>query len=75
MGRADEKISFLTHLALDEKAVVISPHSAPFERLQRSFLDGIRGVPASISCPPGTNPFTHVLHRPGRWAFVWVPED
>lgn len=72
---AEEMLSFLTRMMLDEGAVVISPHPEPFRRVERSFLDGIRGVPASVSAPPGTNPYGAALGRMGRWAFVWIPED
>lgn len=74
MPKTDEFVNFLIRSAVDDGAIVISPHQEPFRPRQRSFLDGIRNIPATISSPPGTNPFTHVLGQPGRWMFVWIPE-
>jgi hypothetical protein len=61
-------------MAVQEGAVVISPHEGPFRAKQRDFLDGIRHIPASIINPPGLNPYSAALGSPGRWIFVWVPE-
>lgn len=75
MNKTDELLRFLIGTAVDEGAVVIAPHMEPFRAKERNFLDGIRSVPSSISSPPGSNPFTTVLSRPGRWMFVWIPEN
>jgi hypothetical protein len=61
-------------MLLDEGAVIIQPHPEPFRRVERDFLDGLRSIPASISAPPGVNPYSMALGRPGRWAIVWIPE-
>jgi hypothetical protein len=71
---AAEILGYMTKVMVDEGAVVIQPHPEPFRAKQRNFLDGIRSVPAAISAPAGTNPFTSVLDRPGRWLFVWIPD-
>lgn len=73
-SKTDDLIRFLISTAVDDGAVIIAPHREPFRPKERNFLDGIRNTPASISAPPGTNPFTHVLRQPGRWMFVWIPE-
>lgn len=70
----EEIVAFITGMMYDEKVVVISPHQDEFRRVERDFLDGIRRIPASISAPPGVNPYGAALGRPGRWMFVWVPE-
>ena len=69
-----EMVRFFTKLTLDEGCVVIAPKAERFRSMERSFLDGIRNVPADITAPPGTNPYAAALGRPGRWLFVWVPE-
>lgn len=70
----EQMLGMIRQLMLDEGCVVISPHQEPFMRVERSFLDGIRSVPASISAPPGVNPYGAALGRRGRWMFVWIPE-
>lgn len=67
-------INFLTAELVRDGGVVIAPHPDPFRPKERSFLDGIRSVPSSISAPPGTNPYIAVTRRPGRWVFIWMPE-
>lgn len=69
-----EMVSMLTKLMGDEGCVTISPYPSEFRAVERSFLDGIRRVPASITAPPGLNPYSAALGRPGRWLFVWIPE-
>jgi hypothetical protein len=73
-SKADELLRFLTGVMVDEGTVIIEPRIEPFRAMQRNFLDGIRKCPARISVKPGTDPYTAVLDRPGRWLFVWVPE-
>lgn len=70
----DQFLNFLINHAVGDGAIVIAPHKDPFRSRQRNFLDGIRNVPASISAPPGQNPFTEILAKDGRWMFVWIPE-
>ena len=72
--KTDELVRFLTGMAVQDGAVIISPHPDPFRPKERSFLDGIRTVPSSISSPPGLNPYTAVTRKPGRWMFVWIPD-
>ena len=74
MGNTHELMNFLIATAVDDGAVVISPHREPFRRVEREFLDSIRHVPATISSPQGSNAFEQVLRKPGRWMFVWIPE-
>jgi hypothetical protein len=69
-----EIVSLMTKLMMDEGCVTISPKAEAFRPVERSFLDGIRRVPADITAPPGTNPYSAALGRPGRWLFVWIPE-
>jgi hypothetical protein len=69
-----EIIDLMRKLMLDEGCVVISPHQDQFLRVERSFLDGIRNVPATVSAPPGVNPYGAALGHRGRWMFVWIPE-
>lgn len=74
MGNTMELMNFLIATAVDDGAVVIAPHRDPFRRRERDFLDGIRDVPSTIASPRGSNAFTEVLSKPGRWMFVWIPE-
>lgn len=74
MANTMELMNFLIASAVDDGAVVIAPHAQPFRRKERAFLDGIRDVPSTISSPRGSNAFTEVLRKPGRWMFVWIPE-
>lgn len=69
-----EIVQFFTKLSLDEGCIIISPHEEPFRPVERSFLEGIRRVPADISAPPGVNPYSMALGYPGRWMFVWIPD-
>jgi hypothetical protein len=66
--------SLMFKLMMDEGCVTISPKEEPFHAYERSFLDGVRRCPADITAPPGVNPYSAALGRPGRWLFVWVPE-
>lgn len=66
---------WLRVMAVQEGAVTISPYPEPFTRYQREFLEGLRRIPASITAPPGTNPYAAAMGRPGWWLMVWVPED
>lgn len=72
--QVNELVTFLTSVAVGDGAVIISPHPDPFRPFERSFLDGIRRCPATISAPAGTNPYSATLRKPGRWMFVWIPE-
>lgn len=72
--RAEDMLMFLRNMMLDEGTVIIQPHKEPFRPLERSFLDGIRKCPAAITAPPGVNPYSAALGRPGRWVFLWIPE-
>jgi hypothetical protein len=69
-----EMVLLFTKLSQDEGCVTISPKAEPFRRVERSFLDGIRNIPADITAPAGVNPYGAALGRPGRWMFVWIPE-
>jgi hypothetical protein len=69
-----EIVSMLTKLMGDEGCVTISPKTEPFRAVERSFLEGIRRVPADITAPAGVNPYAAAMGRPGRWLFVWIPE-
>jgi hypothetical protein len=68
-----EIVGLMTTLIQQEGCVTISPKAEPFRAVERSFLDGIRRVPADITAPPGVNPYGAALGRPGRWLFVWIP--
>lgn len=75
MGRKpEEMINLIRKMMLDEGCITIAPKRDQFRTRERDFLEGIRRVPAEINAPPGTNPYTIALGRPGRWLFVWIPE-
>lgn len=73
-GKAEDYAAFLTREMVHEGAVIIKPHPEPFRSKERSFLDGIKTVPAAISGPPGKDPFGLVFSRPGHWLFIWLPD-
>ena len=66
---------FLGKMMLDEGAIVIEPYPEPFRRFEHDFLEGLRRIPASISAPPGVNPYTMAMGKPGRWMMVWIPDE
>lgn len=74
MSKVDEVVGFLTHVAVGDGAIIISPHAEPFRAVEKDFVDSLRHVASSISAPPGVNPYTAVTRRAGRWLFVWIPE-
>jgi hypothetical protein len=69
-------IQFFTKMVADDDCICIAPHQAEFGPMERSFLDGLRRVPAAITAPPGSgNPFQYILGRGrGRWLMIWVPD-
>lgn len=76
MAKPEEMISLIMRMMNEDQAVVISPHPQAFRELaERDFIDRIRRIRAAISAPAGSNPYTQISRKPGRWFFVWVPED
>jgi hypothetical protein len=75
MGKSDEFFGMLRELARQEGAVCIAPHQREFRRYERDFLDKLRHIPASITSPNGTNPYSMALGKPGKWLMVWIPDD
>jgi len=71
----DALIRYILMAAKADGAVVIEPHREPFRAKQRTFLDGLRTIPARITAPPG-DPFARILNENGngRWMMVWIPE-
>lgn len=65
---------FFGKMMIDEGCVVIAPKQEPFMQYERSFLEGLRKVPADIEAPAGVNPYGAALGRRGRWMVVWIPE-
>ena len=65
---------WLAQMAVQEGGVVIAPYPDYFRSQERSFLEGLRRVPASIVNPPGVNPYSMALGKPGRWMMVWIPD-
>lgn len=70
----DNYLKVIFHEVISEGAIIISPRPGEFGRFERSFLDGIRRVPAVIDGPPGIDPYAYALGRPGRWLFLWIPD-
>jgi hypothetical protein len=70
-----EIFRMMTKLMGDEGCVTIAPKTEQFRPVERSFLDGIRRVPADITAPAGVNPYGAALGKPGRWLFIWIPDD
>lgn len=70
----EQYLQVLLHEMKQEGAIVISPRPGEFTRFEQSFLDGVRKIPAVIDQPPGVNPYTYALGKPGRWVFLWVPD-
>ena len=70
----DEVIQFFMRMINDEDCIVIRPHMSEFRVVERDFLEGIRRIPAAITCPPGRNPYSYVMGHKGHWLMVWVPE-
>lgn len=72
--KPEEMISLVRKLMLDEGCVTIAPRQEVFRAHERDFLEGLRRIPAEINAPPGANPYSMALGRPGRWLMVWIPE-
>lgn len=72
--KPEEMISLVRKLMLDEGCITIAPRASEFRGYERDFLEGLRRIPAEINAPPGVNPYTMALGRPGRWLMVWIPE-
>lgn len=66
---------WLAQMVVQEGGVVIAPKQDHFRVLERDFLDRLRRVPSGIVAPPGTNPFSMALGKPGSWMMVWIPDD
>lgn len=67
--------TWLAQMAVQEGGIVIAPRPEHFRKMERDFLDKLRHVPAAIVNPPGTNPYSMALGKPGRWMMVWIPDD
>lgn len=72
--RPEEMIQLVKRMMLDEGCITIAPRQGNFREVERSFLEGLRRIPAEIQAPPGVNPYTYALGKPGRWLVVWIPE-
>lgn len=70
----EQMIAFIMGMIREEGCIVIRPHREPFRVVERDFLDGLRRIPASISCPPGKNPYSYALGQPGQWLITWIPD-
>lgn len=66
---------FFARMMLDEGATVIQPYPEPFRPYQRDFLEGLRRIPAHIAAPPGRNPYSMAMGKPGRWVIAWIPDE
>lgn len=73
--RGRDLFNWLRKMAVDEGAVTIAPHREPFANYQRTFLDGLRKIPATIEAPPGVNPYSVAMGKPGAWLMIWVPDE
>lgn len=71
---SEDFFNWLRAMALQEGAITIAPHKEPFAHYERQFLDGLRKCPASISAPPGRDPYSMAMGKPGRWLMIWIPE-
>lgn len=65
---------WLAEMTVQEGGVVIAPRQEFFRKYERDFLDRLRTVPSSIVNPPGTNPYSMAMGKPGRWMMVWIPD-
>jgi hypothetical protein len=72
--KPDEILQFFMKMIADEQCVAIRPHMDNFRPVQRDFLDGLRRIPAQITAPPGVNPFSYAMGKPGQWVMIWIPE-
>lgn len=71
----DALIRYILQSARADNAIVIEPWPEHFKPKMRTFLDGLRPIPARITAPPGDDPFMRIIAEPGRWLFVWIPEQ
>lgn len=69
----DSLIRYILTAAQADGCVIIEPRKELFRPRLRSFLDGLKPVPARITAPPG-DPFTRILSGNGRWMMIWIPE-
>lgn len=70
----DSLIRYILTAARADGCVIVEPHMDEFRPVQRTFLDGLKKVPARISAPPTGDPFVRVLANRGRWMMIWIPE-
>ena len=73
--RPQEIVQFFTKMIADEECITIVPRQEEFKPYQRTFLDGLRRIPAQITTPPGRNPFEYALGHKGHWVIIWVPDE
>lgn len=69
----DQLIRYILTAAKADGCVIIEPRKEPFRPRLRSFLDGLRPIPARITAPAG-DPFARILGGDGRWLMIWIPE-
>lgn len=67
-------VGYIERLLVDEGCIFIEPRPEHFKIMEHDFLEGLRRVPAKISSPPGTNPFSFARGKRGQWVIAWVPE-
>lgn len=75
MAKADDFITILRGMMTQEGAICIAPFPREFRRYERDFLDRLRHIPAQITSPPGVNPYSMAMGKPGKWLMVWVPDE
>lgn len=73
--KGQDLVNFFARMMLDEGCVVIQPRPEHFRVMERDFLEGLRRIPASVTAPPGRNPYAMAMDKPGRWIMAWIPDD